>query len=679
MKTLLRFLLVNAIIGISLIAYCQTPVYGPSASGRWTIDGSPYQIMDNITVPADSTLTIYAGVEIIFHGHYGISISGCIEALGSESDSIIFTALDTLTGWNGMLFNIGTNVSKFDYCIFEHSHCDQSNGGGGAICSYMTEMQLNHCSFRNNSLVPTCVTPYGGAVVVYFSQDLVVIKDCCFKNNVCPVSGGALLCWSSSPTIENCTFFGNTAGYGGGALATYSGAHPVVKNCEFINNTSNGGSGAIGILQLCNPEIIDCLIKNNSAVESAGGIGVDDQCTPIIRNCIIRGNTAQQTSGGIGLSYSGGVIEQCIIDSNMAVGRGGGIGCGPNTTTLISSCQITNNNSSGRGGGIAITSCNPEIRNNTIAYNQAGVGGGIGFDTYLATIVENTILWQNSAQDGDQVYLESGNNPGFTYCDIEGNVNAFGGPGAVNYSGTYADNIDLDPMFVDVVEGDYRICWISYPVIDLTRSPCIDEGNPTPLFNDPDGTQNDIGAYYFNQMPETPEAYYPPSYTLTGFMADWSSCCGALGFILDVATDTAFTSYVPGYENLEINDTTSWYDVTGLEPGHDYYYRVKTSNTACTSEYSNIVTFYLPPPPSVTELEVYPFKLYSSGNELYLQTTGSINTESYLFIYNSAGQLLFSKSITTGTNHIPVNVSKQVVFIKIIINGELYQMKVLVK
>jgi len=59
-------------------------------------------------------------------------------------------------------------------------------------------------------------------------------------------------------------------------------------------------------------------------------------------------------------------------------------------------------------------------------------------------------------------------------------------------------NIQLDPLFVDPLNGDYHLSWVNYPIPDATMSPCIDAGDPnSPL--DPDGTIADMGAYYFNQ------------------------------------------------------------------------------------------------------------------------------------------------------------------------------------
>jgi hypothetical protein len=51
----------------------------------------------------------------------------------------------------------------------------------------------------------------------------------------------------------------------------------------------------------------------------------------------------------------------------------------------------------------------------------------------------------------------------------------------------------------------------------------------------------------------------------TSFTANWSTSTDATGYFLDVATDAAFTSFVPGFKNLSVASTSL--SVTGLTPG----------------------------------------------------------------------------------------------------------------
>lgn len=63
---------------------------------------------------------------------------------------------------------------------------------------------------------------------------------------------------------------------------------------------------------------------------------------------------------------------------------------------------------------------------------------------------------------------------------------------------------------------------------------------------------------------------------LTGnsFDANWSVVAAATNYVLDVATDVAFTTFVPGYSNLSVGLVTT-YNVSSLLPLATYYYRVR--------------------------------------------------------------------------------------------------------
>ena len=56
---------------------------------------------------------------------------------------------------------------------------------------------------------------------------------------------------------------------------------------------------------------------------------------------------------------------------------------------------------------------------------------------------------------------------------------------------------------------------------------------------------------------------------------------------MDVATDNHFNTYVPGYQDLDVGNTTS-YPVTGLSANTTYFYRVRAYNDCATSRNSNV-------------------------------------------------------------------------------------------
>jgi outer membrane protein assembly factor BamB len=81
-------------------------------------------------------------------------------------------------------------------------------------------------------------------------------------------------------------------------------------------------------------------------------------------------------------------------------------------------------------------------------------------------------------------------------------------------------------------------------------------------------------------------ATYVASYSFT---ANWSSVSGATGYRLDVSTSSSFTSYVPGYQNLNVGNVTSR-NVAGLNASTTYHYRVRAYNgSGATSRNSNVI------------------------------------------------------------------------------------------
>ncbi|MCD4818894.1 MAG: endonuclease [Candidatus Cloacimonetes bacterium] len=124
-------------------------------------------------------------------------------------------------------------------------------------------------------------------------------------------------------------------------------------------------------------------------------------------------------------------------------------------------------------------------------------------------------------------------------------------------------------------------------------------GTPTTTFSSAEWTSTGVanatdaspGVHTSNYpLPiDPPIAYAATSVNNNSFISNWSSITEATGYYLDVATDIGFSSYVSGYNNLDVGNNTS-HSVTSLAYSTYYYYRVRAYDATETSTNSNIIT-----------------------------------------------------------------------------------------
>lgn len=228
------------------------------------------------------------------------------------------------------------------------------------------------------------------------------------------------------------------------------------------------------------PSIINCDIHSNRYASYGGGIQAEHSYVRIINNSICD-NQSDHESGGINVWSSGPEIRSNYIAGNEG-GSGGGIRIGNGTATIIGNMIVENE--AGHGGGISeYSGAHIVIENNTISNNTASVrGGGIHTKNDSITIVNN-IVWNNSAPLGSQLHLLAFADPTQAYVDYS---NIMYGEDSV-YIDTYASlnwgpgNIDADPLFESGPICDYHLSM---------SSPCVDAGNPSVEYNDPEDPFN---------------------------------------------------------------------------------------------------------------------------------------------------------------------------------------------
>lgn len=283
-----------------------------------------------------------------------------------------------------------------------------------------------------------------------------VLDGFTIKNGNHEYSGG-VFCYDASPLIKNCiiTQNRNNGVYLSGGI-TFGGERPIptLIDCIISENTSNGLYSRSFLLI----EIRGCTIARNSA---RGVVCISNYSfeNNIISHSIIE----QNGKGGIELSTNSNLkITESIIRQNTAE-SGGGITCSRTCNLEISNCLIAENIATKWGGGLDIESWlgKATISHCTITQNSAGIkGGGIYFSSTPANRsvlnVTNSIIWNNKSDGTYPEVLLTGNGISIQSSNIKDGLQGI----KRKVDGklfVYEDNIDIDPLFVNVDNGDYRL------------------------------------------------------------------------------------------------------------------------------------------------------------------------------------------------------------------------------
>lgn len=186
---------------------------------KWTKNGSPYIIVNNITVKEGVTLVIEAGVKVLFSAETQITIDGTLRAQGNKKKKIIFTGKEETTSWNGFIFNRSCGQyneenqegSLFDFCAFK---------GMGEAPTHL--IRSKGCNLRiSNCSIEACYT-----AIQSERQAKVVVDKNSFKNCNRPLNvRNTSIAIVTDNKMETCNsiMLGGTTTFRGNILKNFSG------------------------------------------------------------------------------------------------------------------------------------------------------------------------------------------------------------------------------------------------------------------------------------------------------------------------------------------------------------------------------------------------------------------------------------------------------------------------
>ena len=256
-------------------------------------------------------------------------------------------------------------------------------------------------------------------------------------------------------SIKNMTVQNGSSRYGGGIYCE-DNSSPCLTNVTIYGNTAGYGGGGIYCVWYSSPSLTDVTISENSA-NNGGGIHCYRYSNPNLTNVTIIGNTAV---------------------------NGGGIYCYSHSSPYLTNVTISGNSADDGGGIYCFSHSSPSLENVTISENTASdCGGAVACWWESSPSLLNCILWNDVPQE---IYLGYQSSITVSYSDIQGGETGI----VTNNNGTVywlEGNIDEDPLFVGTELHPYSL---------LEDSPCIDAGNPDPIYYDPEDPSNPGYALY---------------------------------------------------------------------------------------------------------------------------------------------------------------------------------------
>jgi Right handed beta helix region len=215
------------------------------------------------------------------------------------------------------------------------------------------------------------------------------------------------------------------------------------------------------------------------------------------------------TRSGSGSSHAGVDIRggNVLFDNNWIIGNQNGIQIYNGSSSIVRNNVVEGNGDAGNGlleYGIICLHATPLIANNVVVSNS-GAGLYIGWaDSSGAQVINNTVV--DNTDEG--IWCYSGANAVIKNNIFKGNSTGIsashGSLPQISFNNVWSNrwqNYDSQsgglaaPGLGDISADPLFDSTASPPFVLLAGSACIDAGDPAPIYNDLDGSRNDMGAF----------------------------------------------------------------------------------------------------------------------------------------------------------------------------------------
>ena len=383
---------------------------------------------------------------------------------------------------------VGPNFVDFDYITITAAIANAASGDEILIAPGLYAENL---SVSGKDLA---LRNAGGGTVTVFGQDL----------NKCFLSSGS----TTDVVLEGITFTRGFSTTAGGGVSIEGGSRATIIDCVIEDSHSNAVGG--GLYMSGGGTVSNTIIRNNTSNSNGGGIDLSGSLAKDFFNCLIEGNTGVE-GGGVSYSAVGDIASfvECTFRNNTSTVRGGAIallGLAGNSSAAIvevESCVFSMNHAQIAGGAVWISDQDIfRALNSVFELNTANVIGGVArneqvFDAVNCTFVNNDVLADGVSDSFESNRADADTN--LLNCVVV-NASVASHTGLGEYRAFYSlipeapmgdadanGNFSADPMFVDIVGGDYALAG---------GSPAIDAGNSRGLLGSVNvlNVQTDLGG-----------------------------------------------------------------------------------------------------------------------------------------------------------------------------------------